>query len=176
MSRVDTGSTDLSLDEVEVGELARQMVTAGGARGIRLTVDPAVSDLRLWVDKRRIDRVLTNLVDNAGQYAGGATGLSVEAGDPPGSRVRLIVSDRGPGVAPEERQQIFERFYRGQAAGQRGATEGTGLGLALVAEHVRLHGGTVWVEDGPDGENRFVIDLPAHRDGETDMPTSTRRP
>jgi hypothetical protein len=63
-----------------------------------------------------------------------------------------------------ERDRIFERFYRGQAAGQRGAAQGTGLGLSLVAEHVRLHGGRVWVEAGPGGENRFVVELPAPAD------------
>ncbi len=114
--------------------------------------------MRLWVDKRRIERVVTNLVHNAEQYAGGVTRLAVEPGA--GGAVRFVVADRGPGVAPGERVRIFERFYRGQAAGQRGVTDGTGLGLSLVAEHVRLHGGKVWVEPGPDGENRFVVELP----------------
>ncbi|HAM01388.1 MAG TPA: two-component sensor histidine kinase, partial [Acidimicrobiaceae bacterium] len=58
----------------------------------------------------------------------------------------------------------FERFYRGQVAGQRGEGQGTGLGLSLVAEHVRLHGGRVWVEDGLGGENRFVVELPGVAD------------
>ncbi len=158
ISRVDTGSAELSLDEVQVGELVHQAAATGGARGVPVRIDPAVADLRLTVDKRRIDRVIANLVANASQYAGGATVLAAE---PAPGGVRLVVADRGPGVAPEERHRIFERFYRGHASGQRGATEGTGLGLSLVAEHVRLHGGRVWVEDGPDGENRFVVELPA---------------
>jgi signal transduction histidine kinase len=158
ISRVDTGSAELSLDEVEVGELARQVAVAGGVGEVPVDVDPSVSGLRLWVDKRRIERVVTNLVDNAEQYAGGVTRLAVEPGS--GHDVRFVVADRGPGVAPGERDRIFERFYRGQAAGQRGVTNGTGLGLSLVAEHVRLHGGRVWAESGPDGENRFVIELP----------------
>jgi signal transduction histidine kinase len=60
-----------------------------------------------------------------------------------------------------ERERIFERFYRGQTSGRRGSTDGTGLGLSLVAEHVRLHGGRVWVESGVGDENRFVVELPA---------------
>ena len=71
ISRVDTGSAELSLDEVDVGELARQLSAAGGAAHVPLEVDPALADVRLWVDKRRIERVVTNLVDNATQYAGG---------------------------------------------------------------------------------------------------------
>jgi signal transduction histidine kinase len=165
ISRVDTGSAELSLDEVEVGELARQSAAAAGAAGVPVDVDPAISGVRVLVDKRRIERVVTNLVANAEQYAGGVTRVAVEPG---ADGVRLIVADRGPGVAPAERERIFERFYRGQAAGQRGATDGTGLGLSLVAEHVRLHGGRVWVERGPgdDDENRFVVELPVGtRDG-----------
>jgi two-component system sensor histidine kinase MtrB len=165
ISRVDTGSAELSLDEVEVGELARQAAAAGGAGDVPVDVDPAVAGLRLWVDKRRIERVVTNLVDNAEQYAGGVTRIAVEPGT--GHGVRFVVVDRGPGVAPGERDRIFERFYRGQAAGQRGVTNGTGLGLSLVAEHVRLHGGRVWAESGADGENRFVIELPAGNDNGT---------
>jgi two-component system sensor histidine kinase MtrB len=169
ISRVDTGSAELSLDEVEVGELARQAAAAGGAGDVPVDVDPSVSGVRLWVDKRRIERVVTNLVDNADQYAGGVTRLAVEPG--PGHGVRFVVADRGPGVAPGERDRIFERFYRGQAAGQRGATNGTGLGLSLVAEHVRLHGGRVWAES-VDGENRFVIELPTTDDDEQVIPVA----
>ncbi len=160
ISRVDAGSAELSLDEVEVGELLRHAAAASGANGVPFDIDPSVAGLRLWVDKRRIERVVANLVANAGQYAGGVTRLAVE---PAPNGVRLVVADRGPGVAPPERDRIFERFYRGRASGRRGATDGTGLGLSLVAEHVRLHGGRVWVEDGYEGENRFVVELPAHQ-------------
>ena len=157
ISRVDTGSAELSLDEVEVGELARQAVAAGGAAGIAVDVHPSVAGVRLSVDKRRIERVVANLVANAEQYAGGVTRVAVE---PSPAGVRLVVADQGPGVSPAERERVFERFYRGQTAGQRGAADGTGLGLSLVAEHVRLHGGKVWVEGEPGGENRFVVELP----------------
>jgi signal transduction histidine kinase len=66
-------------------------------------------------------------------------------------------------VPVEERALIFERFSRGISAGQRSGSEGAGLGLALVDEHIRLHDGRVWVEDRSDGQQgaRFVIELPA---------------
>ncbi len=158
ISRVDTGSAELSLDEVEVGELVQEAAQAAGAGGIPVDIDPVVAGLRLRVDKRRMERVVANLVDNAAQYAGGVTRVTVE---PAAGGVRLVVIDRGPGVAPGERERIFERFYRGHTSGRRGATDGTGLGLSLVAEHVRLHGGRVWVEAGVGGENRFVVELPS---------------
>jgi signal transduction histidine kinase len=161
ISRMDTGTAELSLDEVEVGELMRQAAATAGASTVPLDIDPSVAGLRLSVDKRRIERVVANLVANADQYAGGVTRLAVE---PAPGGVRLVVADHGPGVEAGERDRIFERFYRGHSAGSRGATEGSGLGLSLVAEHVRLHGGRVWMEDGPGGENRFVVELLAHDD------------
>jgi two-component system, OmpR family, sensor histidine kinase MtrB len=158
ISRVDTGAAELSLDEVEVGELVHQAAATAGASSARVEVDPRVAGLHLLVDKRRIERVVANLVANAQQYAGGVTRVAVE---PATSGVQIVVADHGPGVPVGERERIFERFYRGQAAGSRGDTQGSGLGLALVNEHVRLHGGRVWVESGADGENRFVVELPA---------------
>ena len=77
-------------------------------------------------------------------------------------QVLIAVEDHGPGVPPDERKLVFERFSRGAGAGRRSMGEGAGLGLALVDEHVRLHGGRVWVEDRLDGAPgaRFVIELP----------------
>jgi signal transduction histidine kinase len=157
ISRVDTGAAELSLEEVEVGELVRHAADAAGAQDVPVSVDPALAGLRIAVDKRRIERVVANLVANAEQYAGGVTAMYVESA--PGA-VRLVVADRGPGVEVGERDKIFERFYRGQTAGARGVTDGSGLGLSLVAEHVRLHGGRVWFESAPGGVNRFVVELP----------------
>jgi two-component system sensor histidine kinase MtrB len=157
ISRVDSGSAELSLDEVEGGELLRHAAAAAGAGTVPVEIDDSVAGQRLSVDKRRIERVVANLVANAQQYAGGVSRLALE---PAPGGIRLVVADRGPGVPASERDRIFERFYRGHVAGQRGGGQGTGLGLSLVAEHVRLHGGRVWVEDGLGGENRFVVELP----------------
>ena len=78
-----------------------------------------------------------------------------------GDRVRLVVDDAGPGVAPEEREVVFERFSRGTQAQRRGSSDGTGLGLSLVREHALGHGGDAWYEDRPGGGARFVVELPA---------------
>jgi signal transduction histidine kinase len=122
--------------------------------------------------------VIANLLDNAQKYAGGATRVQVittpvddpadgaTAPDSSGPRVRIAVEDEGNGVAEEERQIIFDRFSRGSEGGNRASDSGVGLGLALVEEHVKLHGGRVWVEDRPDGLSgaRFVIELPVSED------------
>jgi signal transduction histidine kinase len=159
IARLDAGSADLSLEEVDAVEFFRQAAAAHGASRLPLEIAPAAVGTRLTVDKRRMERVVANLVGNAEQHAGGVTRLAIEAA-PGSSEIRLIVADQGPGIPLELRERIFQRFYRGQAAGRRGTGEGSGLGLSLVSEHLRLHGGRVQIEDGPGGEHRFVVELP----------------
>jgi signal transduction histidine kinase len=98
-------------------------------------------------------------LDNAAKYAGGASRVELRKAD---GNVQIAVEDEGPGIPEEDRLRIFDRFSRGLAAGRRSTSDGVGLGLSLVAEHVRLHGGGVWVEDVPDGKPgaRFVVVLP----------------
>jgi two-component system, OmpR family, sensor histidine kinase MtrB len=174
ISRSDSGSAEVSLEEVEPGELVRRAVAAAhrslpiGTPPPPVEVDPEVFGTHLWVDKRRFERVMSNLLENASLYGGGATAVRVAPGSGSHPRsVRVSVEDAGPGLPPTERTKVFERFYRGNTAFQRGAGTGTGLGLALVAEHVRLHGGKVWAEEAEGGGARFTIELPG-QPAETD--------
>ena len=159
MSRVEAGLVDTQFEEVDMAELVRHALHRTGPVGdVPLHVDATLDGARVMGDKRRLERVVGNLVENAAAYGGGATGVRVERAE---GGVRLVVEDRGPGVPVEERTRVFDRFFRGSAAGRRGAGYGTGLGLALVADHVRVHRGRVWVEDGPGGVgSRFVVELP----------------
>jgi signal transduction histidine kinase len=126
---------------------------------IPVDVDAELAGVVVQADKRRIVRVIANLLDNAAKYAGGATSVSLRQAE---DGVQIAVEDRGEGVPEDDRELIFGRFNRGSAAGRRGSSEGVGLGLALVAEHANLHGGRVWVEDRADGDPgaRFVVQLP----------------
>lgn len=176
ISRFDAGSAELSLAEVDPVELVRRAVfvsAAAGARaadtdaatgGIPVVEGPGVAGLRLSVDKRRFERIMANLIENAALYAGGVTQVVV-AREPPSERsparaVRVLVDDEGPGIAGPDRARLFERFYRGSRSGRRESGDGTGLGLSLVAEHVRLHRGSVWIESTERGGARFVVELP----------------
>ncbi len=130
---------------------------APGYADVPVDLDANAVDALVRGDKRRLEQAVRNLLENAATYAGGVTGLRL-ASD--GGSVSVIVDDAGPGVPPEDRERIFERFARGRNAQRRGSRTGTGLGLALVREHVRAHGGRVWVTDRPGGGSRFVVELP----------------
>jgi signal transduction histidine kinase len=165
ISRADTGSGDVFLEEVNVSELVQRSVEAGlgsmdgQAASPEVRIDPAVREWRVGVDKRRFERVMANLIENAANYGGGVTEISVRPGSD-GRDVEVTVDDAGPGIDPTERAKVFERFYRGSAAGRRGSGTGTGLGLSLVAEHLHVMRGQVRVESSPTGGARLVVALP----------------
>jgi two-component system sensor histidine kinase MtrB len=142
---------------VDVAEVAR---SACRQRGLPEALVEGAGDMEWCVDRRRFEQMLGNLLDNATAYGGGATvvRLALDGGDG-----RLEVDDEGPGVSPADKAVVFDRFVRGRAAGTRGDGAGTGLGLALVAQHAAAHGGTAAVLDRPGGGARFRIDLPGCR-------------
>ena len=170
ISRFDAGAIRLHREDLLVAEFVRQAIGVSSLPQTPLTVTERAERLVMHVDRRRLARVIANLIDNARLHGGGEPEAIVceadNEGEPIG-HVWITVQDHGSGVPLDERQLIFERFARGAVAGRRSSSDGAGLGLALVDEHVRLHGGNVWVEDRVDGEPgaRFVIELPAEEVG-----------
>ncbi|MDJ0768785.1 MAG: ATP-binding protein [Ilumatobacter sp.] len=166
ISRFDAGAVRLNLEELLAAEFVRQAVAVSSEPDTPVTVAPRAEAVLINGDRRRLARVVANLIDNARIHGGGEPEVSIEVVDPdsePVSRIRIVVEDRGAGVPDHERDLVFERFARGGVAGRRAGSDGAGLGLSLVDEHVRMHGGRVWVEDRADGEPgaRFVIELMA---------------
>jgi signal transduction histidine kinase len=161
MSRSDAGAVPLVMETLSAIELVHQSVRSAARRhGIDeppVEIAEGVGDPLVLVDRRRFERVITNLLDNAHRYAEGAVALRI---DVEGSLLAVNVDDAGGGVPGDEHEQVFERFFRGRAAHDRGIARGTGLGLALVRDHVRAFGGTITVTESPDGGARFQILLP----------------
>src|SRR3954471_6740991 len=111
MSRYDAGAVRLELDEIRLAEFVMQAVQVS-ANGVTVPVelDSELAGVIVQADKRRLGRVVANLLDNARKYADGATSVILQRVD---DGVQIAVEDDGPGIAEEEREVIFERFARG---------------------------------------------------------------
>lgn len=155
LSRLDAGATDINQEDVDLVDLCDRVSQRYGYGDLPIEVHRRAKR-RALVDRVRFERILGNLLDNATTHGGGPKRITIEPSTVKRS-VLLAVEDEGPGVAASERTRIFERFARGSAARHR---VGTGLGLALVAEHAAALGGEAWVEDRPGGGARFVVRLP----------------
>jgi signal transduction histidine kinase len=150
ISRHDAGE-GLVLERADVGDLTRRAADAAAGRPVTRVAERA--DLVGAVDKRRLERVVANLVGNAETHGGGCRSVTVQR---VGDLARIVVDDAGPGIPAAERTRVFDRFAR--AGGDPG--QGVGLGLAIAQRHVAAHGGTVRAEESPEGGARLVVDLP----------------
>ena len=127
---------------------------------VRLTVDPEVPEVR--ADAAQLERAFANLIENARRYSNGLP-VSVHVRRV-GDRAIVRVVDQGPGIAPAERERIFEPFYRGTKAGPE-RWNGSGLGLAIAKGFVESNGGTITVESLPGQGTSFVVSLPVEPAG-----------
>ncbi|MDQ2678836.1 MAG: HAMP domain-containing histidine kinase [Actinomycetota bacterium] len=185
ISRFDAGAVRLELDTVALVPTVEAAVRIISDGDVPVEADPELADVAISCDKRRLMRILANFLDNASKYADGATAVFVERSDGhhdahhdnrpdaplgQGPMIEIAVEDSGSGVPEAERTRIFDRFNRGDQGGARGTDLGVGLGLALAAEHARLQGGRVWVEDRHDGGqgSRFVLELPLNEPTDDD--------
>ncbi|MCV7091725.1 HAMP domain-containing protein [Mycobacterium interjectum] len=141
---------EMALDGLAEAEAAR--VRRETARAVHTDIGPA----RLTGDPAAMSRMIRNLVENAVRHANSC--IAIEVGSRNGGAT-LIVSDDGPGIPPAERTRVFERFVRLDSDRSRSGG-GAGLGLAIVAEIVAAHGGTITIDDRPGGGTRMVVEFP----------------
>jgi len=152
LSRLDAGAGATNEETIDLAKFVQQVATRHGFGGVNFTSTLDLSD-EIVLDRRRIERIVLNLLENARDHAGGATAILVT-----GDQNQLIISieDQGVGVAQSERDRIFERFARGTSS--RNST-GSGLGLAIVQEHARALHGKAWVETSSSGGARFIVSI-----------------
>jgi two-component system sensor histidine kinase KdpD len=157
-SRLESDSWRPRLDDYDVSEVlgtVSSRIPAAQRARVVFEVPEGLPTIR--VDFAQWARALSNLIDNALLYS--PTDELVHVGARVlGRDVLVWVDDRGPGVPDAEKEQVFEKFYRGPASSA--SPSGTGLGLAIAHEIARAHGGRVWVEDARPSGARFVISLP----------------
>lgn len=152
ISKLDGSKTNLHAEAIDMVELVQVLTTSMLRKSIPIQVKSGPTII--YSDKRFLERVIANIIDNAQRHGKGLTSVTMER---IGNRLHMSFDDSGPGVPELERRRIFERFARGAAA--RHGT-GSGLGLALVSEYSTLLGGNVVVSDAPTGGARFTLSLP----------------
>ncbi|WP_173136317.1 ATP-binding protein [Kibdelosporangium persicum] len=152
LARSDAGELPIA-QPVDLVAAAEAAISRCTSETPRVTLQAPTGSAWVLAAPAEVDLVLDNLLRNAVLYARAQVTVGVL---PAGGFMRLVVDDDGPGVAPEHREKVFDRFYRVQDDRAR-QTGGSGLGLALVAELVRRRGGSVLVTESPDGGARFQV-------------------
>jgi signal transduction histidine kinase len=137
-----------------VTRTSRDAEPVATSRGIRL--ESAAASAIVEGDERRLRELARNLVDNAIRHARGRVTIVSRRN---GRLCEIVVEDDGDGIPPQERERVFERFYRRSNDGS-----GTGLGLAIVRWIAAAHEGGVTVDEAPEGGARFIAAIPARRD------------
>ncbi|MFE9297978.1 sensor histidine kinase [Streptomyces niveus] len=165
ISRFDAHAAELNLDDLDLAEsLRRTLAIRGWPDDVRTALPDGI---RARVDPRRLDVVVANLVGNALRHGGQPVTLTLalrRAPDEPG--VLIEVSDHGPGIPESALPHLFERFYKAGPA--RSRSESSGLGLAITAENVHLHGGHIHAANRPGGGAVFTVELPLRPHGKED--------
>ena len=166
-SRFQSGRLSLETELValdalveDVGARARPMLEETGHA---LSTVHRDGELRVVVDPLRIEQVLRNLLDNAARYSEPETRVELVVHRENDEAV-VSVTDRGDGIPEDEREAIFEPFYRGENSRRR-RVRGTGLGLAICRAIVEAQGGRLWVESAPERGSTFLFSLPLFEDG-----------
>jgi signal transduction histidine kinase len=167
LSQIDSGALRLRCLSIDVAQLVSETVAAYQApaaeRDVRLdeTVSAGLESTRIQADPERLQRVLRNLLDNALHHTppGGTIQVRAATAD---RDVQVSVSDSGPGVATDELERIFDRFYRSERSRRRDEpdTASAGLGLAIARGLIQAHRGRIWAEPSPLGGVSVQIRLP----------------
>lgn len=162
ISRLESGQIVMNLHKVELRQEVGYVIDDLQARAAEKSVtlsNEIPAELQARADSDRLEQVLFNLVENAIKYGRAQGKVSIGGELNSDSQVKMWVQDDGPGIPPESRDRIFERFYRVDRARSR-ETGGTGLGLSIVKHIVQAHGGEVWVKSELGHGTTFFFTLP----------------
>lgn len=152
-ARLEAGDVEWTMERVPVEDLVRDSAQAVGAQAesarVTVSVDAAPGVGPAWASADKVRRVLVNLLQNAVHHSpvGGTVTVSATAA---GAGVEVTVADMGPGIAPADRDRVFEPFFRGGPDASR-SRSGAGLGLSICRLIVEAHGGRIWIREAPEG-------------------------
>jgi signal transduction histidine kinase len=163
LAKMDAGTATFSMQTLDLNALlestVRKFYPLAEKAGLALTISLSDGEAPVKADPDRLVQVIDNLLSNAIKFTpeGGEISLTCQGGE---EFVVIHMKDNGPGIPPEERERIFERFYQVDKARTGGGARGYGLGLAISKQIVETHGGSLSLssEDGVGGH--FVVKLP----------------
>ena len=160
MARIEAGELRVTRQWESVDELIDAVLQRcePALRSHSIVVNPLDALPLVRIDARLVSQALANLIDNAAKYSRPGGEIVIAAGIERGN-LTVSVKDEGEGIAPDELELVFEKFYRGRGS-DIGRREGTGLGLAIARGIVGAHGGKIWAEKPPGGGARFVFTIP----------------
>jgi signal transduction histidine kinase len=163
IARMESGEVQLDLEPLDIKEIIGRSVNRPVLPirdNVTLETDVPDSLPPVLADREKLERIMANLVGNAIKYTPGGGQIKVAA-NAQNSHIKISITDTGPGIPPEDRERIFERFARIKE--NTANRKGFGLGLAFCRLAVEAQGGKIWVEDGEGGVgSRFIFTLPAH--------------
>jgi len=162
ISRLESGQIVMNLQPVDLHEETQRVLDDLHSRAAekQIRLDNAMpTGLSARADADRLQQVLFNLVENAIKYGRNEGSVTIGGKDTADGKVELWVRDDGPGIPPESRERVFERFYRVDRARAR-ESGGTGLGLSIVKHIVQAHGGEVWLQSDVGLGTTFHFTLP----------------
>lgn len=172
LTRLDNGNSDLKLEETDIKSMLNQIVkklsSIAQAKDIILYTDYSYNaNEALLIDYDKIYEALYNIIDNAIKYSPEGGYVHVDVHSDSGNMI-IMIEDNGPGIPEEERERIFERFYRLDDSRARD-TGGTGLGLSITKEAILMHGGSVEVQQAASGGSIFIVKLPMNASQEVHL-------
>ena len=163
LARLRSGRVDMEMVRFDARgaahELATEVAPLAAARGQRLVVEVPDRPVMITGDRRRIEQAVLNLLSNAQKFSGPGTDVTLRIADDEDGLVRWSVIDHGPGIGPDDRERLFERFFVG-TADRRGVTGGTGIGLPTALAIAQAHGGTIEVDSELGAGAAFHLILP----------------
>jgi signal transduction histidine kinase len=175
-ARLETGETQLRIEDIPLFQLVDEAVDLVAERirrrNLSVTTQYESDDLVVRGDRVKLGQVFTNLLTNAVKFNRDGGRIAIAARPGRGGFLDIEVADTGIGIPPEEQEKIFERFYQVESGPKR-RYEGTGIGLAIVRDILRLHGGNIRVQSTPGQGSTFEFSLPLGRKTE---PSDTRQP
>jgi signal transduction histidine kinase len=164
LSKIESGKSEVKSNRVSLDRLVHEVVETlrpvATEKEIALDATISAPSILVWADRDKINQVLMNLIGNAIKFTPAQGRVVVSASRDGKESIQVSVSDSGPGIPPDEKEKIFDKFYQIAQVGDV-KPKGTGLGLAICKALVELHGGRIWVESEKNGGSTFSFTLPA---------------